>query len=232
MSELEWTRYFFVYILQVFVFIFFVIITFKILKRNRNRLTSILSTFYLLIAIGLFFNLILLPINNNPVSTILYFITYFLISFGQVFLIVFLRNLLNVDVDIDSKADLFIIFIYGLLISIPFFIPEGFSFNEGTNWIPIYSWTFLAILYSILTVMIIVPSTILFKKLYNKFGKIELKKKLRYFTAGSYGMFFISYGAVLYNTWQNPIFKLIWTFLSLTIIPFAFLIYYGIAQNL
>lgn len=232
MSELEWTRYFFVYILQVFVFIFFVIITFKILKRNRNRLTSILSTFYLLIAIGLFFNLILLPINNNPVSTILYFITYFLISFGQIFLIVFLRNLLNVDVDIDSKADLFIIFIYGLLISIPFFIPEGFSFNEGTNWIPIYSWTFLAILYSILTVMIIVPSTILFKKLYNKFEKIELKKKLRYFTAGSYGMFFISYGAVLYNTWQNPIFKLIWTFLSLTIIPFAFLIYYGIAQNL
>jgi len=232
MSELEWTRYFFVYILQVFVFIFFVIITFKILKRNRNRLTSILSTFYLLIAIGLFFNLILLPINNNPVSTILYFITYFLISFGQIFLIVFLRNLLNVDVDIDSKADLFIIFIYGLLISIPFFIPEGFSFNEATNWIPIYSWTFLAILYSILTVMIIVPSTILFKKLYNKFEKIELKKKLRYFTAGSYGMFFISYGAVLYNTWQNPIFKLIWTFLSLTIIPFAFLIYYGIAQNL
>lgn len=80
--------------------------------------------------------------------------------------------------------------------------------------------------------MIIIPSTIYFKKLYNKFEKIELKKKLRYFTAGIYGMFFTSYGAVLYNTWQNPIFKVVWTFLSLIIIPSGLLIYYGIARNL
>ncbi len=80
--------------------------------------------------------------------------------------------------------------------------------------------------------MIIIPSTIYFKKLYKKFEKIELKKKLRYFIAGSYGMFFISYGAVLYNTWQNPILKIIWTFLSLVIVPSGLLIYFGITRNL
>ncbi len=232
MPDVEWTRYFVVYVIQSFAIILYVAITFKILKRNRNRLTSILSTFYLLGTSGLFFNLILIPIKNNPTSTILYFITFFLISFGQIFLIIFLRTLLNLDIDTNSKVDFFIIFVYGLLISIPFFIPEGFSFNESTNWIPIYSWNFLLVIYTIFTVMIIIPSTIYFKKLYNKFEKIELKKKLRYFRAGSYGMFFISYGAILYNTWQNPIFKLIWTFLSLAVIPFALLIYYGIAQNL
>ncbi|NVM36738.1 MAG: hypothetical protein HWN81_14170 [Candidatus Lokiarchaeota archaeon] len=232
MSDVEWTRYFIIFVLQSVVIIFFLIITFRILKRNRNRLTSILSTFYLLVTSGLFFNLVLLPINNNPTSKILYFITYLLITFGQIFLVVFLRNLLNLDVDTNSKLDFFIIFLYASLISIPFFIPEGFSFNESTNWIPIYSWNFLKILYSILTVMIIIPSTIIFKKLYDKFEKNDLKKKLRYFTAGSYGMFFTSYGAILYNTWQNPIFKLVWTFLSLIIIPSAFLIYYGIARNL
>jgi len=45
-------------------------------------------------------------------------------------------------------------------------------------------------------------------------------------------MFLSSYGAVLYNTWQNPIFKLVWTFLSLIIIPSGILIYCGIARNL
>ncbi len=232
MLNVEWTRYFVVYAIQSFAIILYVVITFKILKRNRNRLTSILSTFYLLGTSGLFFNLILIPIKNNPISTILYFMTFFLISFGQIFLIVFLRTLLNLDINTNSKVDHFIILVYGLLISIPFFIPEGFSFNESTNWIPIYSWNFLIILYSIFTVMIIIPSTIYFKKLYNKFEKIELKKKLRYFTAGSYGMFFTSYGAILYNTWQNPIFKVVWTFLSLIIIPSGLLIYYGIARNL
>ncbi len=191
-----------------------------------------MSTFYLLVTSGLFFNLILIPIKNNPTSTILYFITFFIISFGQIFLIIFLRTLLNLDIDTTSKVDFFIIFVYGLLILIPFFIPEGFSFNESTNWIPIYSWNFLLVIYTIFTVMIIIPSTIYFKKLYNKFEKIELKKKLRYFTAGIYGMFFTSYGAVLYNTWQNPIFKVVWTFLSLIIIPSGLLIYYGIARNL
>ncbi len=232
MSDVEWTRYFIIYVIQSFLILFFTIIGIKILKRNRNRLTSILSTFYLLVPTGLFFKLVLLPINNNPTSTILYFIAFFLISFGLIFLVVFLRNLLNIDFDTNSKVDFFIIFLYGLLISIPFVIPEGLNLNESTNWMPIYSWYLFTILYSILTVMIIIPSTIYFKKLYNKFEKIELKKKLRYFTAGSYGMFFSSYGAILYNTWQNPIFKLIWTFLSLVNIPSGLLIYYGIARNL
>jgi len=80
--------------------------------------------------------------------------------------------------------------------------------------------------------MIIISSTIFFKKLYNKFEKNELKKKFKYFTGGTYGMFLSSYGAVLYNTWQNPIFKLVWTFLSLIIIPSGILIYCGIARNL
>ena len=232
MSDVEWTRYFIIYVIQSFLILFFTIIGIKILKRNRNRLTSILSTFYLLVPTGLFFNLVLLPINNNPTSTILYFIAFFLISFGLIFLVVFLRNLLNIDFDTNSKVDFFIIFLYGLLISIPFVIPEGLNLNESTNWMPIYSWYLFTILYSILTVMIIIPSTIYFKKLYNKFEKIELKKKLRFFTAGSYGMFFSSYGAILYNTWQNPIFKFIWTFLSLVNIPSGLLIYYGIARNL
>jgi len=232
MSDLEWTRYFSVYILQSIVIVFLSIIAFKVIRRNKNRLTIILSTFYTLNIIGLIFNLILLPIKSNPASTILYFIIFFTISFGLIFLVIFLRNLMNIDIKTNSKVDFSIIFIYDLLISASFFIPGGFKLSEATYWIPVYSWCFLTLLYIIITIMVVIPSIIYFKKLYSKFETPELKKKLNYFTFGTYGMFFLAYGVILYNTWQNPLFKLIWVVLALVIIPSGVLIYYGIARDL
>jgi hypothetical protein len=42
------------------------------------------------------------------------------------------------------------------------------------------------------------------------------------------------YGLALYNTWHDPpIFRVIWSLVSLVVIPGAgLLIYYGIGQNL
>ena len=232
MSEVEWTRLFLILVIQSLISIFFFVTAFKIVKRNRNRSTLTLSTFYVLSGCGFIVNLILLPININPASFILYIISFFLISFGQIFLVIFLKNLLKIEQDAQLKTDFIIVLVFALLLLLLPTLTRGITFNEQTNWSPVFSWPFLILLYMLLTLMIFGPSISFLKKLYNRFENEDLKKKLRFFMIGCYGMMFSLYGAILYNTWQNPIYKIIWSFLVLIIVPSGFLIYYGIAHDL
>ena len=45
--------------------------------------------------------------------------------------------------------------------------------------------------------------------------------------------YFGIYGAALYNTWGDPIFKVVWSLIQLILIPTTnLLIYYGVGKNL
>jgi hypothetical protein len=69
--------------------------------------------------------------------------------------------------------------------------------------------------------------------MYKLFEDKGLKKKLRYFSLGIFGTFISLYGLILYNTWDDPLYKLIWGVISLFLVPISgFLIYYGIGHNL
>jgi len=232
MPEVEWTRFFLIFVIQSLISIFFFVTAFKIVKRNRNRSTLTLSAFYVLSGSGFIVNIIFLPININPVSFILYIISFFLISFGQIFLVIFLKNLLKIDPDAKPKTDLIIVLVFALILLLLPSLTRGITFNEKTGWSPVFSWLFLILLYTLLTSMVVAPSIGFLRKLYKRFENEDLKKKLRYFMIGCYGMMFSLYGAILYNTWQNPIYKIIWSFLVLITVPSGFLIYYGIAHNL
>jgi hypothetical protein len=76
------------------------------------------------------------------------------------------------------------------------------------------------------------PFIFLFLKLYNGFEDDNLKKKLMYFFIGFCGVAFVTYGAVLYNTWDDPIFKAIWIYLSFIVVLSGYLIYYGMGRGL
>jgi len=217
-----------IYVIQLFLSGIFLFLAYKILRRNRNRLTTILSSFYAVEAIAFIFNAIYPSIGFNPGTFIIYFIAAYLISFGPIFLILFNINLIRIDSEFTIKKQTIIILIYGLSIFLLLNIPGGITINEETNWSPLYSWYFLIILYIFFSVVIIVPFIFQIIKLYRTFEDKNLKKKLRYFIVGFSGYIFSFYGVILYNTWNEPTFRLIWNVLILVIlIPSASLIYYA-----
>lgn len=164
------------------------------------------------------------------VGYILYFISAFLMLFGQMFIVIFIINLLYMDINFSLKRQNLIISAYAIINLFVLSIPGSITFNEG---VPVYSWGFLIIIYIIFTLAIVIPTIVFSRILYNTFEDRKLKIKLKYFFIGVMGMCFAVYGLILYNTWSDSVFRSIWTFLVFFIvIPSVLLIYYGIGQNL
>ena len=232
LQEIEWTRISLILITQLIIGIIFLSLAYKILKRNKNRLTIMLSSFYISEAIGFIINIIYLPLTINPTVYILHVMTDFFISFGQIFLVIFLINLNKRNSNFSLEKDFIIIFSYVFILLLLFNFPGGITINENTNWRPVFSWTFLISLYIFFTCFIIIPNIILSIKIYKKFEDKNLKKKLKLFFLGINGTFFTYYGLLLYNTWDDPLFRAIWSVLSFIIIPSGLLIYYGIGKDL
>jgi hypothetical protein len=228
-----------------FICIVFLYLAYKILRRSRSRISLTLSCFYILLGLSTLTNivfLLLIPTEFDILLYILYFFIAFITIFGFVFILIFIHNLLNIESIYSFKKYLLVIIVYGLccfiLLGIFFFgvgiDPElRISISNETNWTPVYSIEFLIVVYIFFSLSITLPTLIYSIKLYNQFEDKNLKKKLRYFILGIFGMTVMLYGVVLFNTWQNITFKSIWSILVIFImIPSAYSIYYGIGQNL
>ena len=66
-----------IYVAQGLVCVWFAYLAYKILKRDRKRLTIIFSGFYISAVIGLIFNFIYAPISHEGVILPLSYLTYF-----------------------------------------------------------------------------------------------------------------------------------------------------------
>jgi hypothetical protein len=55
---------------------------------------------------------------------------------------------------------------------------------------------------------------------------------LMFFFIGIFGILIAFYGLILYNTWYESLYRLIWPIVSLLTIPSGYLIYYGIGRDL
>lgn len=230
--DIDMSRFSLILITQLFVSGFFFYLAFKVLKRNFNPTTLTLSIFYIFPGTGFILNVIFLPLSSYLVGHILYFIAAFLIIFGAIFLVIFIKNLLKLEANFFSKQNLLIIVSYATLILFVLFFPGGITISEQTEWVPKWSWNFFIALCFLTACYGVVPTILLSMKLYKRFEDKNLKRKLRYFILGIIMMFFAYYGLLLYNTWEELLFKRIWTFLSLVVVPAGLLIYYGIGQNL
>lgn len=236
-NQITPSRIFFIFGIQPIAIFFFLYVAFRVLRRNKNPITLSLSAFYILTGIGFSLNIVLVIFTLFEIGFIVLYITYFFTVFfillSPIFLLIFILRLLNKTADISKKKYLIYIIIYGLITLIIIILPGGFKIDESTNWIPVYSWEFLIILYIYYSCLVVGPTIINLVRLYRLFKDKNLKKKLRLFSLGIIGIMLSLYGLILYNTWPDPLFRLVWSGVSLFIIPVSgFLIYYGIGQNL
>ena len=231
----ELFRYLNVFILQTFYSIFLFYLAYKILKRNLNRATINLSLFYFSSGLGLFLSILFILISNTSIGNLIYYIAAYFITFGPIFLVIFIQNILNIQSTFPTKLNILLISIYGILLFFIIFfagITDGIAINATTNWIPIYSWSFLIALYTFFSAFVLIPTIYFSIKLYKTFKDDKLKKKAMFFFIGIFGILIALYGLILYNTWIDSLFRLVWPIISLLTIPSGYLIYYGIGREL
>jgi len=232
----ELSRLLIVFIPQLIIAGLFLFLAIKLLRRNQHRPTVTLGMLYIISASGLIFNAIFLFIGtfqpeNEVLLLVIYFLTFFPWLFSLVFILTFLLSLLRLGDVFTIKKQLIITLIYGFIIIIIFFTPNGITFSE--QWRPIFSWSFLTLIYITLTVFIALPTLWYSRRLIKTFQDKILKKKLITFIIGIYGLIFSIYMTILYITWQDSLFSAIWSIVTtFIIIPSALFIYYGIGREL
>jgi len=228
----NWSRYFGIIIIGLFITVFFYFLAVKVIKRNFNRLTLTLGTFYILPGTGFFLNFIFLLISPTPQGLILYYITVFLILFGFIFLVLFLINILKIDSRLTLNKQFIITLIYAIFCLLLILFPGGITINEETEWIPIFSWNFLIVLYIFFTCSVFIPTFILSIRLSKRFSDKILKSRLKLFFFGIILMFVVFYGLILYNTWIDSLYRELYTYISLLVLPAGIFIYYGLVHQL
>ncbi|MBA7511587.1 hypothetical protein ES705_03583 [subsurface metagenome] len=230
------SRLLIIFIPQLIVACTFLFIAVKLLIRNRPRPIITLSMFYFFTAFGLIFNAIFIVIaafipDNELLLQTLYFFTVYPMLISPIFILTFIVSILKLEFVFTIKKQLIITIIYGFVNCLIFFVPYGITFTE--QWRPIYSWTFSMCIYIFFTVGIVIPTMIYSRRLIKTFQDKILKKKLVTFIIGVFGTFLILFGAVLYITWQDPLFRSLWVVITFFLmISSAIFIYYGIGREL
>jgi hypothetical protein len=221
-----------IYIVQGLIGLFYFYVAFKVLRRDVKNLHLILSGFYISVGIGVIINMIYASIFNTSIVYLLHFITYYLACYGQVFMLIFILILSKSEKIITIKIQLMLIVSFGILFFGLWFIPGGIQINETTNWLPVWSWEFLIYSYIICTFFTFIPTIYYSRSIYIKLENKKLKQKWMFFVVGLFSYYILYYGTSLSNTLNNPVSRLIWSIISLFLIPLSYLIYYGVGRQL
>jgi len=229
---LDFARIIQIYVIQGLFTIFFLFMSYKILKRGKKRLNLYLSSFYLFSGTGGIINMIYAILEEEVIVHALYFTTYYLICFSLVFVLVFVLILVKPTNTFGTKSQLFIISISGILLLGLLIIPNGFTINRSTNWKPNWSLGFFIYSTIICTFVSIIPTIYYSIRIYSKFENQHLKKKWKYFLMGLFAFFFLFYGTSFSNTLNNDGFRFIWSLISLPTLIALYLIYYGVGRQL
>lgn len=223
-----------IYIAQLIFSGILLFIAYKILRRNRNRLTLTLSGFYFSLSIGLILNAVYPPLNNKDLVTIIYIIAAYFILLSPIFVVLFNINLLQVGKENSLRkwASYIILYTFSLIFCLN--IPGGITILEEPYFRPLFAWEFLIILYLFISIFMVIPLIITSLKLFKSFKDPKLKKKLGFFFIGSFGLIFSLCVVVLYNAFRHdPIIRSIISIIgSFIMLLSAGLIYYAWVQRL
>lgn len=231
----ETVRLLIVFVPQLFDSLLVLFLIYKILNRNTNRSSLILSGFYFSVGIGLLMNIVAVLFaffQPGEIVAIFYFIATYFIIFSFIFIVIFILSLLKLRDVFTLKKAFLITLIYGIIWLILLLFPGGLTFTE--NWAPVYSWHLFLAANIFFTVSITLPIIIYSIQLYSSFEADNLKKKLRIFLFGIALIIPIIYGVILSNTWwDNPLFKTVWGVVTIVLLfASALLIYFGIGKEL
>ena len=229
----EYLRLFIVFVPQIFVVGLFSYLMFKILKRNTNRNSLTLSCFYFFVSLGLVMNVIAVLIaffSPGEFIAILYFFITYLTMFSFVFVLVFILGLLKLKYEFTIKKALLIILAYGIAWLILHLYPGGVEYREN---VPEYTIPYFIAANILFTFSYTIPVIFYSLRLRRLFKDANLKRKLSLFIIGNSLAIVLVYGLLLYNTWQDTTFKMIWGLSTIVLlISSGLLIYYGIGRDL
>ena len=230
----EYLRLFIVFVPQVFLVGLFSFLIYKILKRNTNRSSLMLSGFYFIGNLGFAINGITVLIafySPGEFIMILYFLATYLTMFSFVFVLVFILSLLKIKWMFTLKKAFAIIIAYGIAWLLLHLYPGGVIFSE--NWVPVYSFALYIAANILFTLTFTIPVVYYSIRLRKTFTDTTLKRKLSLFLIGITMLIVLVYGVLLYNTWQEPTFKTIWGLSAIALLfSSGLLIYYGIGRDL
>ncbi|MFX1502037.1 MAG: hypothetical protein ACFFDH_13825 [Promethearchaeota archaeon] len=226
------------------------------LKRKRQRLNLLFGFFFISLIIAFILNMIYAPIPPGSVITdtiilILYFLTYFFLCFGIVFILIVHMIIVESTVIYSIKRQNRYILFYGLILFIGMLILViiGLVLREPGSDRPLYGvdpdplqgyvpqWgpVFLAYVLSIVSIFTIIPIIRTSLKIYSSIKTKALKRKWLYYFIGSLGLIFVYYIMMIDNLGPELLgdnFRLITSVLGVTVIIWGYLMYYGIGFKL
>ncbi|MHA1671842.1 MAG: hypothetical protein ACTSV5_14910 [Promethearchaeota archaeon] len=233
--QLTTMRFITIYIAQGFIFVFFLFLAIKILKRDRKKLNIIFSGFYISPVIGFFVNFIYGPMTDVNLVLLLNFVTNFGIFYSAIFLVVFDLILLKSEKVITTTKQTLILLVYGIaMFGMVFFlfIPgAGVTLNE--SWAPVWSLPFFIYVVSVTSLGAVIPFLYLSFQIYKKFEDDLLKKKWKFFIYGFCCLIIFMYGIFVSNTLNISIFRTLLGVIGLILaIAGGYLMYNGVGRQL
>ncbi len=223
-----------VFIIQGIIALFFVYLIFRILNRGQKRINLLFALSYVFVLIGLVNNMIYSFIRNEPILIIMNFVTNFSITFGLIFLTLFNLILFYSETRIDTRKQVVIIVLYGAILFLKvLFLPfGGLSANETTNWRILWSFPYYLYVTLVITIGSVIPTFYLSFRIYFEMKEPELKKKWIFFIIGALGIIIYMYGVFTVDLFNDMLIRFIWTLISLTIVLWVYLMYYGVGRQL
>ncbi|TFF96554.1 MAG: hypothetical protein EU547_06305 [Promethearchaeota archaeon] len=223
-----------VFFIQGLIALFFLYILYQILKRGRKRINILFAFAYLFVLIGLINNMVYAFIRNEPLLIVLNFITNFTVTFGLIFLTLFNMLIFFSEKKIDTKWQITIIIIYGAILFLQIlFLPfGGIIANESTNWKALWSFPYYLYVITVISVGSIAPTIIISIQIYLEMHEPELKQRWVYFIIGALGVVFYMYGVFTVDLFNDTLIRFIWSLISLTIVLWIYLMYYGVGRQL
>ncbi len=230
-QQLSFQVIFKAFIVHGFLFIFFIYMIYKILKRGTSRLNIIFCSFYISITIGFFFNFIFVLLADESMILVFYYLTVFFLMMGPMFLLVFTLLLWKSGKVFTTSKQLIILLISGIVYLCMILIPEGVRINAQTSWNPVYSVPFYLYLTTIFTMVGCIPQIYVSFKTYKALKEDRLRKKWKQFNIGVFLIYLSAYGTYTYHTLNIEILRLIWSFVVLGLFVIsAILIYNGVGK--
>ena len=244
--QAEIPRLIMIYVFLGILVLYFSIITYKVLKRKRQRLNFVISGFFISLSIGFVLNMVYAAMTDRITILILNFLTNYFIFFGPVFLLIVNMIILESTLIYSVKRQNRYILFYGILLfagmlilvllgeifdthSVPFLGVK--IINNAPKWGPI----FFAYVVSIMSIFTLIPINYTNFKIFFQFETKALKRKWFFYLFGFLGLTVILYLGIIFNLLDPIIFAGVRSIVTLSIssvIIWGYMMYYGIGIEL
>jgi len=232
-------RFFTIYIVQSFLIVFYLGISFKLLRKKKDISSKrlIFSIYYLSCSIGLIINDIYALIQHEIITSFLYLMTIYIIYSGTSFIAVFAITMYQEINDKTNNSNVQIAYaiVLNILYIVIFFIPESVITNAETRWYPKVSLFFFlyCTIFIDLSLLIFIIYSIKTLKIFKmrKENKILLNR-WKIYIIGIIETFLFAILAMFVHFLDNKLIRDIWAiFGSILFITGIYLTWFGIGKK-